>query len=168
MGVREHKEDAKSIGSARCAIITVSDTRTEVTDQSGKQAISLLKKAKHKIVLYKLIKNNSATLTDTLKELTGKVDLIVTIGGTGISKKDISIEVVEKLVQKKLYGFGELFRNVSHKEIGTASIMSRALLGVRAQTLILALPGSSNAVKIAIDTILLPELRHLIWELKRY
>lgn len=169
MSAKDHKKLSRGIDNIKCAIITTSDTKTVRTDISGKFACKILTRASCEILIYKVIKNNKRLLINEIKKiLKSKIDLIITTGGTGIGKKDISVEVVEKFISKKLEGFGELFRLMSFREIGTATIMSRALLGVTLQNkLILCIPGSPSAVKLALKKITVPELRHIVWELRK-
>lgn len=167
MGAHDHKEKAKKEAVARCAVLTVSDTKTAETDVSGRVAAELLAGAGHEVALRAVVPN-AAVSTSVTQALEGH-DLVLTVGGTGPSRKDASVEAVRPHVEKELPGFGELFRAMSLKEIGTATILSRALLGVTAAgKVVVCLPGSEGAVRLALRDILLPELKHLLWELRRY
>lgn len=168
MGATEHRQSAES-QVARCAIFTVSDSKTEETDESGKLAFEILSKYGQDVVDLRVVKNDRKAITAAVVgALGGVADLVVTVGGTGISKKDLTIDALEGLIVKKLPGFGELFRAMSAKEIGTASILSRAMLGVTEQRkLVVALPGSPAAVKLGLKDILVNELKHLLWELRK-
>jgi molybdenum cofactor biosynthesis protein B len=169
MGSKAHKQQADKETPGRCAVLTVTDSRTRDTDVSGKAAADLFLKAGHTVVLHEIIPNDKKKLGAALVTALRDGDVVVTIGGTGISRKDISVDVVRKLLHKELPGFGELFRFLSAKDIGTATILSRALLGVTKDRKILcALPGSEGAVRLALAGILLQELKHLLWELRRY
>jgi len=169
MGTKVHKEKADKETPARCAVLTVSDTRTPETDTSGRAAAELFLKAGHEVVLHKIVPNDRKKLGFALVTAMGGADLVLTIGGTGISRKDLSADVVRGFVQKELPGFGELFRSLSAKEIGTATILSRALLGVtKDDKVLVALPGSESAVRLGLEGILLHELKHLLWEIRRY
>jgi molybdenum cofactor biosynthesis protein B len=169
MGTKDHKEKADKETPARCAVLTVSDTRTRDTDTSGRTAAELFRQAGHEVVLHEIIPNNEKKLGVALATALNRADVVVTIGGTGISRRDLSADVVRGFVVKELPGFGELFRSLSAKEIGTATILSRALLGVtKEDKVLLALPGSEGAVRLGLEGILLRELKHLLWEIRRY
>lgn len=169
MGAKGHKEQAGKETPGRCAVLTVSDTRTKEDDTSGKAAAEILRRAGHTVVLHELIPNDANRLEEALGTALRDADLVVTIGGTGISRKDLSADAIRKRIQKELPGFGELFRAFSVKDIGTATILSRAILGVSEDGKILcALPGSESAVRLGLEGILVKELRHLLWELRRY
>src|SRR4051812_13644833 len=118
MGTEIHKEKADKETPARCAVLTVSDTRTRDTDTSGRAAAELFLKAGHTVVLHEIIPNDKRKLGAALAAALRDADVVVTIGGTGISRKDLSADVVRKVVYKELPGFGELFRSLSVKEIG--------------------------------------------------
>lgn len=167
MGYLEHKE--LSPRQIDVAVITVSDSRTLDTDESGKLIINSLKEGGHRVREYLIIKNNSAELLEKLENLLKREDInaIITTGGTGISQHDITIETISQLIDKKIDGFGELFRLLTYQEIGTGSIMSRALAGVAKGKVIICLPGSVDAVKLAVDRIILPEIGHLTREATR-
>jgi molybdenum cofactor biosynthesis protein B len=169
MGTKIHKEKADKETPGRCAILTVTDSRTRETDTSGQAAAELFRRAGHAVVLHEIIPNVERKLAAALVTALNGADVVVTIGGTGISRKDLSADVVRGFVHKELPGFGELFRAFSMKDIGTATILSRALLGVTKESkIVLALPGSESAVRLGLEGILLPELKHLLWELRRY
>ena len=167
MGAHDHKSHAERERLvARCAVITVSDSKTAETDSSGRAAEELLRGAGHD-VLRSLVPN--AGVAGAVEAALREHDLVLTIGGTGPSRRDRSVEAVRPLLEKELPGFGELFRALSAKEIGTAAVLSRALLGTTSHGKVACcLPGSESAVRLALKDILLPELRHLLWELRRY
>lgn len=166
--VEEHRRRAAG-RRARCAVITVSDSRTPSTDASGDRIVERLAAADHEVVRRALVPDEAerlaAELDDCLVE--HPVDLVVTTGGTGISSRDTTIEVVERRLDKHLEGFGELFRMLSFDEIGAAAMLSRSVAGLAGETLVFALPGSAHAVELALDRLILPELSHLLWERKR-
>jgi molybdenum cofactor biosynthesis protein B len=168
-GTREHRRRAAALESIRCAVITVSDTRTEATDESGKLIQELLVAAGHSIVRYMLLPNVEALVTSHVASLVGNdADAVFLTGGTGLGDKDRTVEAVRPLLDKELPGFGELFRFLSYQEqIGTAAILSRAVAGGARRSLVVALPGSRAAVELALTKILIPELKHLVWELKK-
>lgn len=169
MGAKDHKESAET-QVAKFSIFTITDTKTIQDDESGKLAYAILTKFGHTAVDHRIIKNDRKLIEAAIAgAVGGEIDLVVTIGGTGISKKDLTVDSVRGLIAKELPGFGELFRSLSMKEIGTAAIMTRATLGVtEKQKLICCLPGSAKGVKLALEGILVNELKHLVWELKRY
>jgi molybdenum cofactor biosynthesis protein B len=169
MGAKDHRESSEKEGAARCAILTVTDSKTLETDTSGKAAFEIFQKFGHTVVLHKIIPNNAKKITSAAEGALKEADLVLTIGGTGVSRKDISVESVRRLLAKELPGFGEMFRSLSVKEIGTAAMLSRAVLGITSKgKIVLSLPGSENAVRLGLEGILMNELKHLLWELRRY
>ena len=164
----EHRRQAAR-QSARCAVLTVSDSRSESTDDSGRLIARRLEKKGHTIVARGLVPDDPARIGTALQAFLDdhRPDLIVSSGGTGISSRDTTIEVVERLLDKRLDGFGELFRMLSWTQVGPAAMLSRAVGGLVGETVIFALPGSPNAVQIALDRLILPELPHLLWERRR-
>lgn len=153
---------------ARCAILTISDSRSLPTDESGKSIRSLLEANGHLVIHYNIIKNDPVALREEINRLlNSNLDLIITTGGTGISHKDFTIESVEPMLEKSLNGFGELFRYLSFGEIGPRALLSRALGGVAKGKILFALPGSTHAVLLAMKELILPELGHLLWEANR-
>ena len=164
----QHREQA-SEHRAKCGVLTISDTRTTATDKGGLCIIELLEAAGHEIVSYSLVQDEAHLIEAQLKSWieSEALDVICTTGGTGIASRDTTIEVVERLLDKKLDGFGELFRMLSWDEVGPASMLSRAIAGLAGETLLFAMPGSTNAVKLAMDKLIVPELPHLIWERSR-
>ena len=159
--------DEQSI-ALNCAVITVSDTRTKETDKSGRLIQQLLTDAGHQITVYSIVKDEPEDIQDWLIELDSDPDLEVIIfnGGTGIAPRDTTYDVVSNWLAKTLPGFGEVFRYLSYQEIGSRAIASRAVAGVTNQKLIFSLPGSSNAVKLAVSQLILPELNHLVKQVK--
>lgn len=154
--------------SVHCAVITVSDTRTPDTDRSGQLAQELLLQAGHTIAHYRLVKDEPDQIQTQLAELCQNPQLegIILNGGTGIAPRDTTYDAVAALLEKQLPGFGELFRWLSYQEIGSRAMASRAIAGVYRGTLIFSLPGSSNAVRLALEKLVLPELVHLVGQLK--
>jgi len=154
---------------ANFAVLTVSDTRNEKTDESGRIAKKLISSEGHEVLIQKVIMNDKSLIQTTVKRIlqNSKVDAIVTIGGTGISKKDLTVEATSELFNKKIEGFGELFRNLSFQEIGEAAMISRAAAGTIDGKLVFCLPGSRNAVKLALVKLILPGLGHIINEVNR-
>ncbi len=166
MGVHQHKRETPAV---RCAIITISDTRTVDTDESGRVARAALEKAGHEITAHTIVPNEIDAIRAEVARV-GKegAQVVLTTGGTGISPRDVTLEALAPLWRRRLPGFGELFRSLSYDEIGTATILSRADLGVTESGLIVACtPGSRNAVKLAVEEVLVPELAHLVRELSK-
>lgn len=147
-----------------CAVITISDTRTGETDSSGKAIQALLTKAGHRVPVYTILPDEPSTIKDNLVELGDRTDLDVIIfnGGTGIGRRDTTYEAICSLLSKTLPGFGELFRFLSYEEIGSRAMTSRAVAGVYRRKLVFSVPGSTNAVKLAMDKLIIPELTHLV------
>ena len=163
----EHKAAAPSrIG---CYIITVSDTRTEETDTGGRAIVELLSAAGHEIVGRTIVKDDAELLRDAIgRQLANPaVQTIVTTGGTGVTSRDCTYEAVSAMLWKRLDGFGELFRMLSYEQIGAAAMMSRAVAGTIAGRVVVSLPGSEAAVRLAVEKLLVPELGHLVREAGR-
>jgi molybdenum cofactor biosynthesis protein B len=168
MSYAQHQSESKSI-AARAAIITLSDTRTKATDTSG-SAISLqLTGAGHFVLAYHLIPDEPAALNVLLDQLLAnpEIDVILTNGGTGISQRDQTIDVLSRRIERPLPGFGELFRMLSWAEIGSGAMLSRACGGVLKGKLLFAMPGSTKAVELAMSRLIIPELQHLLRELRK-
>lgn len=151
-----------------CAVITVSDTRTLETDRSGQTIQQLLQGAGHQIGAYSLVKDEPMQIRSRLEDLTQRsnLDALIINGGTGIAPRDTTYDAIEAMLEKTLPGFGELFRYLSYQEIGSRAIASRAVAGVFRSKLIFSLPGSTNAVALAVERLILPELRHLVSQLR--
>ena len=158
----EHKQRAPA--TVRCFIVTVSDTRTEETDTSGRAIAELLTAAGHHVSGRVIVKDEAALVRSTVERqlASGDVDVIITTGGTGIAARDTTFEALDSMLEKKLPGFGELFRMLSYQQIGSAAMMSRATAGISARRVVVALPGSEAAVRLAMERLLLPELGHLV------
>ncbi|MDI3339078.1 MAG: MogA/MoaB family molybdenum cofactor biosynthesis protein [Sphaerobacter sp.] len=163
----EHRAQAPA--AVRCAVITVSDTRTPATDRSGALIRERLTAAGHAVVDYRIVPDEPdriGPLLDELAEASG-CDAIILNGGTGIARRDTTYDVVASRLEKRLDGFGELFRMLSYAEIGAAAMLSRATAGVYRGTLIFLTPGSSHAVALAMDKLIVPELAHMVYELRK-
>ena len=167
MGYQEHKQKAPQ--SVNCAILTISDSRTEEDDESGRLIRQKLDENGHHVMAYSILKNEAESIEKKIHELLRQDELqvIIASGGTGVSHRDITIETIYSILEKKLDGFGELFRSLSYQEIGTTSIMSRAMAGVVGGKVILCLPGSVGAIKLAMDKIIIPEIGHMVREATR-
>src|SRR3954447_22338598 len=168
MGTPDHRAKAASQGSVPIAIVTVSDTRTAETDSSGQLIRKLVEGAGHHITGYRIVRDESDEVRAALEEFTdGRARLVIFNGGTGISKRDRTFDVISKALEKTLPGFGELFRMLSFQEVGAAAMLSRATAGVYHDTVVFSTPGSPNAVQVAVEKLILPEIQHLAWELGR-
>ncbi|MDQ0220059.1 MogA/MoaB family molybdenum cofactor biosynthesis protein [Peribacillus cavernae] len=168
MSVTEHKKDVPN--RIRCMVITISDTRDKDTDKSGKQMIELLQANGHGVIEYEIVKDEREEIRKAIVKGTESIgiDVILTNGGTGIAKRDVTIETVKELIDKEIPGFGELFRMLSYQEdIGSAAILSRAVAGVVQNKAIFSTPGSTGAVRLAMIKLILPELGHVVKELNK-
>lgn len=166
MSVHEHKEKGQK--SVRCFVITVSDTRDETTDTSGQTIKKFLTDEEHQITGYRIVKDEPAQIDALLNEALASenVDAVIVNGGTGIAPRDGTFEVVNRFLEKKLDGFGEIFRYLSYLDIGSAAIMSRAAAGTARGKVLISLPGSKGAVALAMEKLILPELRHMVSQLQ--
>jgi molybdopterin adenylyltransferase len=151
-----------------CAIITISDTRTTETDTGGQLAHQLLRSAGHEVKFYQIVPDEPEQIIALLGELAkqGSIQTVILSGGTGISPRDRTYEALSNLLEKVLPGFGELFRTLSYAEIGSRAISSRSIAGTYRQMIIFALPGSRGAVELGLTKIILPELPHLVKQLR--
>lgn len=167
MGHIEHKKLSPAV--AHVYILTISDTRTEATDTSGDAIFDLLLSGGHQITGRKLVRDEPDEVRQAIRDQLEKKDVqvIITTGGTGITSRDTTFEAIDALLEKRLEGFGELFRMLSYEEIGSAAMMSRACAGLSRGKVILSLPGSENAVRLAMTRLILPELGHLVREASR-
>jgi molybdenum cofactor biosynthesis protein B len=168
MGVPDHRAAANSIRAVPYAVLTVSDSRSEDDDTSGRLIRQLFDEAGHSLTDYELVRNVPRHIQAAVRRfLQGPALCLVTTGGTGAGRRDLTAETVGSLVDKVLPGFGELFRWLSYQEVGSAAMLSRALCGVSRGKLICCLPGSEAAVRLGLSKLLLPELPHLIWVASR-
>jgi molybdenum cofactor biosynthesis protein B len=163
----DHK--ATSPASVRCFVLTISDTRTPANDTSGRAIDELLTASGHEVAGRSIVKDDPGAIRDVLlAQLDGSTaHVVITTGGTGITSRDSTYEVVSNLLEKRLEGFGELFRMLSYQDIGPAAMMSRACAGTAHGKIIVSLPGSEHAVRLAMTKLVLPELGHLVRELSR-
>jgi molybdenum cofactor biosynthesis protein B len=168
MGYETHQE-ASGGRPVSCAVITVSDSRTVETDTSGTFITEALRQAGHSVCAYEIIRDEPTDIRSRLEALSAddECHAIVFNGGTGISKRDTTFDIVSAFLDKTLPGFGEIFRYLSYEEIGSGAIMSRATAGVAQGTIVFSIPGSTNAVRLATQKLILPELSHLVWEVAR-
>jgi molybdopterin adenylyltransferase len=162
-----HRADAPA--SIRCFVVTISDTRTTATDTSGAAIAGMLEGAGHAVSGRKIVKDDAAEIRGTVSYAakSGASDAVITTGGTGISTRDGTYEAVSALFERRLDGFGELFRSLSYQEIGSAAMLSRATAGIIGRCPVFVLPGSENAVRLAMEKLILPEIGHVVRELRR-
>ncbi len=167
MGHLEHK--AQSPAVANCYILTISDTRTEADDTSGRAIFDLLFAGGHQVVGTKIVRDEPDQVRAAIEAQLANRDtqVVITTGGTGITSRDTTFEAIDALLEKRLHGFGELFRMLSYQEIGSAAMLSRACAGLAKGRVIISLPGSENAVRLAMTKLVLPELGHLVREASR-
>jgi molybdopterin adenylyltransferase len=151
------------------AVVTVSDTRTPETDKNKPYIEAELTARGHQVVAYRIIKDEPDQVATALDDLCGDdtIQIVLFNGGTGIAPRDTTYDVVSRHLEKTLPGFGELFRMFSYDEVGAAAMLSRAVAGVYRQTLVFSMPGSTNAVKTAMEKLILPQINHLAWEVVR-
>lgn len=162
MSADAHRATARR--SVGCAVLTVSDTRTPETDTSGATARELLEAAGHRVVGYAILPDEPELVSQHLRTLLADddVEAVIVNGGTGLAPRDGTFEAVACLLEKRIDGFGELFRHLSWAEIGPAAMLSRAVAGVAARTIVASLPGSTAAVRLALEKLLVPELGHMV------
>ena len=168
MGTAEHRQRAGH-DPVTVAIVTVSDTRTPETDENRKYVEQRMSELGHVVAAYRLIKDEPDQVKAALEELAAlpNVRIILFNGGTGVSPRDTTYDVISRILEKTLPGFGELFRMLSFQEVGAAAMLSRATAGVYKNTLVVSMPGSPNAVQVALEKLILPEINHLAWEIVR-
>lgn len=157
-----HSHHAGDAVAACCAIITVSDTRDEVTDTSGQKIRELLTAGGHTVGHYCIRKDEPAQIRETLQTLASDIEVVLLNGGTGIARRDTTYEAVVSLFDKEISGFGELFRMLSYEQVGAAAMLSRATAGVSGNRVLFALPGSTKAVELAMTKLILPQMRHIL------
>lgn len=167
MGYEEHKHQSPQ--QVSCAVLIISDSRDEKSDESGKLLVEGLKQAGHTVSLFDFLKNDAEAIREKVEGLIHQegIQVLIASGGTGASRRDVTVETVTPMLEKVLPGFGELFRSLSFQEIGTGAILSRALAGAARGKVVICLPGSVKAVKLAMDKIIIPEIGHLVREASR-
>ena len=163
----EHKRQSPQ--AVACFVLTVSDTRTPETDTSGRAIRELLVSAGHEITSHAIVRDEPDAVTSAVQAQLAdpRVQVVITTGGTGITSRDGTFEAVDRLLEKRLDGFGELFRMLSFQEIGPAAMMSRAVAGTAARKAIFVLPGSENAVRLALTRLVIPELGHVVQQVSK-
>jgi len=167
MGLHEHHERGRR--SVRCAVVTVSDTRTPENDESGRLARELLAAAGHLVAHTVILPDDPERVTEELLALLlgDDVEAVIVNGGTGISPRDRTHEAVAALLDRRLDGFGEIFRALSYQEIGPAAMLSRAVAGLARGRVLFSIPGSPAAVRLALEKLILPELGHVVVEARK-
>ncbi|MBM3776626.1 MAG: MogA/MoaB family molybdenum cofactor biosynthesis protein [Acidimicrobiia bacterium] len=167
MSVDAHKADAPA--RVGCFVLTISDTRTQATDTAGRAIRELLGTAGHVVTGHRIVRDDPAAVAGCVRQAASdpEVQIVITTGGTGITARDGTYEAVSGLLDKRLDGFGELFRMLSYRDIGPAAMMSRAVAGTIGRTAVFALPGSEQAVRLAMTELMLPELGHVAQQLAR-
>ena len=162
MSSQEHK--AAAPGRVRVFVLTVSDTRTDDTDTAGRAIVELLLAAGHQVAGKAIEPDEPARVAELVRQQTaiGDVDAIITTGGTGLTSRDSTFEAIDALLHKRLPGFGELFRMLSYHDIGAAAMLSRACAGTIGRIVVISLPGSESAVRLAMSKLVVPELGHLV------
>ena len=169
-GTRAHRAEADARPPLGVAVLTVSDTRTAETDESGPLMRRLVEAAGHRAIVGGILRNHEGEVREYVRAMLVRddIDVILLSGGTGLGSRDATVEAVRALFEKEMPGFGEIFRLLSFQEqVGTAAILSRAVAGSARGRLIVSMPGSKAAVELALSRVLLPELRHAIRELRR-
>jgi len=168
MSLEEHRAAAvdRRFGFA---VLTVSDTRTDRTDRGGPRLVELVTEAGHAIVWRRIVRDDLQEIRDGVRDALHppEVDALVVTGGTGVSRRDSTIEAVQPILEKELPGFGEIFRTLSYREIGAAAMLSRATAGLIAGRAVFLLPGSPAALELAMRELILPELGHLLGQARR-
>jgi len=164
----EHKRKAAERGPVSVAVVTVSDTRTEENDVNGRYLHERIEAAGHRVHSTRIVKDEPAQVEAALEELAAAgVQAILFNGGTGVSRRDRTFDVLDRKLEKTLPGFGEIFRMLSWEQVGSAAMMSRATAGVFRDSIVVSTPGSPAAVKLAWEKLIAPELKHLVWEITR-
>ncbi|HEY3341044.1 MAG TPA: molybdenum cofactor biosynthesis protein B [Anaerolineae bacterium] len=166
---QEHREIAAQKGPVRVAIVTVSDTRTRANDTGGDLIEQRVTSAGHAVVFRTIVKDEPDQIDAHLDKIVGETDaqLILFTGGTGIAPRDTTYDAIARKLEKTMPGFGELFRMLSYSEVGAAAMLSRATAGTYRGRVIFSMPGSPNAVQVAMDKLIMPEIQHLAWEVAR-
>ncbi len=163
----EHRSYAPQ--SVRCLVVTVSDSRTAETDTAGDLIDAGLRSAGHRVVARAIVRDEPGAVRDSVLGAIERpdVDAAIVTGGTGVSPRDTTPDTVEPLLERLLPGFGELFRWLSYEEVGAAALLSRSLAGTTGRTVVFVLPGAEAAVRLAMDRLILPELAHIVGQLRR-
>ena len=166
--VEKHREASPE--KISIAVLTISDTRTPETDTGGNVIVELMQESGHHVHHREIVRDEPPQIKKVLEGLITdpRVDAVITTGGTGISGRDTTYEVVDRMLDKKLDGFGEIFRMLSYEEIGAAAVLSRCVAGAVGTKFVACLPGSRNAVRLAVEKLLVPEIAHVVFELRKH
>jgi molybdenum cofactor biosynthesis protein B len=154
-----HHRDASSVA---CAVITVSDTRTAETDRSGQRIQELLRTSGHRITQYEILRDEPELIVAAIRAVPPATEVLILNGGTGLARRDSTFEAVNRVLEKEITGFGELFRLLSYKDIGAAAMLSRAVAGVVGDRVVFSVPGSPAAVELAMTKLIVPALGHVV------
>lgn len=167
MSASDHRQ--QSPASVSVHVVTVSDTRTPDTDTSGRLIAELLDAAGHHVHGRTLLRDEPDEVRQLVLDLAHApgLDVVITTGGTGITSRDGTFEAIDGILTKRLPGFGEIFRSLSYQQIGAAAMLSRATAGLVERTVVIVLPGSQHAVRLALEELVLPEIGHLVREARR-
>ena len=168
MSVEAHKRHAGTGAHLRCAVLTVSDSRTLENDRSGQTICSLVRNAGFTVSTYQIIPDTPEVIHAQVKHAAENTDAVLLTGGTGISRRDNTADTVSEMLEKMLPGYGELFRMLSYEDIGPAAMLSRAVGGILNNAVVFAMPGATKAVELAMNQLILPELPHLIAQLRKH
>ena len=162
-----HRQAA--VKTAQCYVLTISDTRTESNDTGGRAIVDLMTEGGHRVVGRSIVPDEPEQVRQVVEDqlVRDDVHVVITTGGTGISSRDRTYEAISSLIEKRIDGFGELFRALSYQEVGTAAMLSRAIAGTARGKIVISVPGSENAVRLAISKLVLPEIGHLVREASR-
>ena len=164
----QHRSKAAAVGSIAVAIVTISDSRTPETDPNGEYLQEQVRILGHQVLDYRVIPDDPDRLVQALDEIAGSgVQLLLLNGGTGISRRDNTFDVLSRHLEKVIPGFGELFRMLSYEQVGSAAMLSRALAGTYKGLIVFSTPGSPKAVRLAWEKLIAPELQHIVWEISR-
>lgn len=166
---QQHREIASQRGPVSVAIVTVSDTRTRANDSGGDLIESRVTEAGHLVAFRAIVRDEPEQIGALLDKIVNDTSarIILFTGGTGIAPRDTTYDALARKLEKTMPGFGELFRMLSYKEVGAAAMLSRATAGTYRGRVVVCMPGSPNAVQVAMDNLIMPELEHLAWEVAR-
>lgn len=165
--VQQHRASAE--GALSIGVLTISDTRTIDDDAGGLLIVEMLGAAGHRVAARSIVSDDRDQIVGAMLDLAGNpgIDAVISTGGTGIARRDVTYEAVSSIMDRRLDGFGELFRMLSFEEIGSAAMLSRATAGAIGSTAIFALPGSRNAIRLAMERLILPEIAHVVYEIRK-
>ena len=166
---QQHRDIAAKQGAVHVAVVTVSDTRTRNNDTGGDLIADRVTTAGHAVVFREIVKDEPDQIGALLDKIVGETDarIVLFTGGTGIAPRDTTFDVISRKLEKHMPGFGELFRMLSYNEVGAAAMLSRATAGTYRGRVVMSMPGSPNAVQVAMDKLIIPEIQHLAWEVAR-